>query len=280
MYVTWKRAVAAVAMAMITLPMSAGAATDAATEAKIKTALEGPQRTEANKVRDPYRHPLETLKAFGLKDNMTVVEIWPSGGYWTEILAPVLKDKGKYVAAHWDPNGPSEFMKKAVSAYNDKLKAHPDAYSKVEVVPLMIATGKTEPVKPGTADMVLTFRNIHNWMAQDQAKQMVDIMYASLKPGGYLGVKEHRASNDQPQDPKAKSGYVREDYAIKLMEDAGFKLVSKSEVNANPKDTKDYAGGVWTLPPTYRNVADADKAKYAAIGESDRFTLLFQKPAK
>jgi predicted methyltransferase len=275
----WKVLLGTAAAALVSLPLAASAAMDAGTEAKIKKAIEGSQRTPENKARDPYRHPLATLKALGLKDTMAVMEIWPSGGYWTEILAPVLKDKGRYVAAHWDPDANSEFMKKAVAAFKEKLAKDPASYAKTEVVALNIASGKTEPVKPGTMDMVVTFRNIHNWMAQDQAKQMFDIMYASLKPGGYLGVEEHRAKTDKEQDPKAASGYVREDYAIKLVESAGFKLVSKSEVNANPKDTKDYPKGVWTLPPNYRE-GDVDKAKYTAIGESDRFTLLFQKPKK
>jgi predicted methyltransferase len=152
----------------------------------------------------------------------------------------------------------------------------PVSYGKVETVVLM--PGKTgTPVPPGTMDMVLTFRNLHNWMGQDQARPMLEAMYKSLKSGGYLGIEEHRGLKTVPQDPKAASGYVREDYAAQLIESVGFKLVAKSEVNANPKDTKDYPKGVWTLPPTLRD-GDTDKAKYMAIGESDRFTMLFQKP--
>ena len=274
MHFSWKGV--AVATAMVSLPLMAIAATDAATEAKLKAAIAGAHRAPENASRDAGRHPLETLKAIGLKDDMAVMEITPSGGYWTEILAPVLKDKGRYVAAGGDPAA-SEGSKKGVDAFQAKLAKDPAIYGKVEVAVLNIKTGKTEPVKPGTMDMVVTFRNIHNWMAQDQAKQMFDIMYASLKPGGILGVEEHRAPTTKEQDPKAASGYVREDFAIKLIESSGFKFASKSEVNANPKDTKDYPKGVWTLPPNYAE-KDVDKAKYTAIGESDRFLLVFQKP--
>ncbi len=250
---------------------------DAATEAKIKSALAGAQRGDANKVRDTFRHPLETLKFFGLKDNMTVMEIWPGGGWWTEILAPVLAEKGRYIAAHFDPNSPIAGFQKAAASYQDKLAKDPASYGKVQMAVLVPTEGKVDPVPAGSVDMVVTFRNLHNWMGQDQAKVMFDAMYKSLKPGGYLGIKEHRAATTAEQDPKAKSGYVREDYAIKLVESSGFKLVGKSEVNANPKDTKDYPGGVWTLPPNLRE-GEKDRAKYIAIGESDRFTMLFQKP--
>lgn len=250
---------------------------DAGTEAKVKAALAGAMRSDANKARDAARHPLETLKFFGLKDSMTVMEIWPSGGWYTEVLAPVLKDKGKYIAAHWDGEAKSEFVQKAVTGYKAMLAKHPEL-AKVEMGVLWPASDKMSPAPAGSVDMVLTFRNIHNWMAQDLQDKMFASFFQTLKPGGYLGVVEHRANTDKPQDPKAASGYVREDAAIAMAEKAGFKLVSKSEVNANPKDTKDYPKGVWTLPPTYRE-GETDKAKYTAIGESDRFTMLFQKPA-
>ncbi len=238
--------------------------TDAATEAKLKTYLAGPQRGAENKARDSYRHPLETLKFFGLNDTMTVMEIWPGGGWWTEFLAPVLAEKGKYIAAQ--PNA------KAVASLQEKSTKDAANFGKMQVV-----TFPDAAVAPGSVDMILTFRNMHNWMGRGEEKKMFDAMYAALKPGGYLGIKEHRAPTTAPQDPKAASGYVREDFAIKTAESSGFKLVSKSEINANPKDTKDYPKGVWTLPPNYAE-GDKDKAKYTAIGESDRFTMLFQKP--
>ncbi len=237
---------------------------DAATEGKLKTLLAGPQRGDANKARDPHRHPLETLKFFGLKDTMTVMEIAPGGGWWTEFLAPLLAEKGGYIAAQ--PN------EKAVAALQEKGAKDAASYGKMQVIAC------PDAVPPaGSVDMVLTFRNLHNWMSRGTEKQMFDAMFAALKPGGYLGIKEHRAPTTAPQDPKAASGYVREDFAIQTIESAGFKLVSKSEVNANPRDTKDHPKGVWTLPPNYAE-GDTDRAKYTAIGESDRFTLLFQKP--
>lgn len=260
--------------ASFTVP--AAAEMDAATEAKLKQVLAGSHRSDANKARDASRHPLETLKFFGLNQNMTVLEIGPSGGWYTEVLGPVLNEKGKYVAGHSDPAA-SENAKKQVDAFKGKLAANPELYGKATVGELSPRTNKFTPVAAGSADMVVTFRNIHNWMAQDTQDVMFKVFYDSLKPGGILGVVEHRAKADQPQDPKAKSGYVREDHAIALAERAGFKFVKKSEVNANPKDTKDYEGGVWTLPPNFAK-KDVDREKYAAIGESDRFTMVFQKP--
>jgi len=265
---------ATVAAAMFAAP--ATAKTDAATEAALKQAIAGAHRAEANKARDKYRHPLETLTFIGLNKNMKVLEVWPGGGYWTEILAPVLKEN--YIAAHFDP-ARSEGAKKQVDTFKAMLAKNEALFGKPTVAVLMPQTNQMTPVPPGSVDMVLTFRNIHNWMAQGQEDAMFKAFYDALKPGGYLGVEEHRAKTDQPQDPKAVSGYVREDYAQALAEKAGFKLVAKSEINANPKDTKDYPKGVWTLPPTFRE-GDVDRAKYEAIGESDRFTHLYQKPAK
>jgi predicted methyltransferase len=261
--------VAAAAFSALLIVGSASAAEgpnsmDAATETKLKSLLSGPQRGAENKARDAFRHPLETLKFMGLKQDMTVMEIWPGGGWWSEFLAPLLADKGKYIAAQ--PNA------KAVASLQEKAAKDSANFGKMQVV-----TFPENGAPTGSVDLILTFRNMHNWMGRGQEKQMFDAMYAALKPGGYLGIKEHRASTNAPQDPKAGSGYVREDFAIKTVESSGFKLVSKSEVNANPKDTKDYPQGVWTLPPNYAE-GDKDKAKYTAIGESDRFTMLFQKP--
>jgi predicted methyltransferase len=260
------------AAAAFTLVLVAGGASaaegpnsmDAATEAKLKTFLAGPQRSDANKARDSFRRPLETLKFFGLKDNMTVLEIAPGGGWWTEFLAPALAEKGRYIGAQ-----PSA---KAAASLQQRAQKDPATYGKIQVV-----TFPDGSVPAGSVDLVLTFRNMHNWMSGGSEKKMFEAMYAALKPGGYLGIKEHRAPTTAPQDPKAASGYVREDFAIQTIESVGFKLVSKSEINANPKDTKNYPKGVWTLPPNYAE-GETDKAKYTAIGESDRFTMLFQKP--
>jgi len=245
--------------------------------AKLRALVDGPQRSERNRVRDPYRHPFETLTFFGVRDDMRVVEIWPgAGGYWLEILAPYLKERGTYYAAGPEKTTKSEELQHDLSGLAAKLAADPANYGKVVVTEF--AGDKYDIAPPGTADMVLTFRNLHNWVKNGEAEEALRAFHKALKPGGILGVEGHRGRNDQPQDPQAKSGYLREDFAVALVEKAGFKLVEKSEANANPKDTKDYPEGVWTLPPTYR-LKDQDRAKYAAIGESDRFTLKFVKVA-
>ena len=238
--------------------------------------LSAEHRAPAHPPRDQWRNPEETLEFFGLQPDQTVMELWPGGGWYTEILAPYLRDNGTYIAAGWDPESEIPFIKNAVAAYQKKLDAHPDVYDKVQQAVLM-PPNKLQPVPPGTVDLVLTFRNVHNWMPRNSQAQIMQVMYDSLKPGGVLGVVEHRGDPNVPQDPKAKSGYVNEQYAIELAEAAGFVLDAKSEINANPADTKDHPEGVWTLPPTLR-LKDKDKDKYLAIGESDRFTLRFIKP--
>jgi len=256
---------------------AAAPVTDAATFAALDAAIAGDHRSASNRARDAYRHPRETLAFFGLRGDMTVMEIWPgAGGWYTEILAPVLRDRGRLIAASWDPDMDNRFVQDGLAAYRAKLDARPDVYDKVEVVALHHPT-RMEPVPPGSVDMILTFRNIHNWMPRDAAVPMLEAMYTALRPGGILGVVEHRAKNDEPQDPDARSGYVREDFAIELVEGVGFELLERSEVNANPSDTKDYERGVWTLPPTLR-LGDADRDRYLSIGESDRFTVKFRKP--
>jgi predicted methyltransferase len=251
--------------------------TDAATVAALDKVLAGDHRSDANRARDKYRHPKETLQFFGFRRDMAVMEVSPGGGGWyTEVLAPVLRESGRYVAAAWDPASTSEYVKKNSKKFADKLASRPDLYDRATVTALQ-APDALKPVPDGTMDMVLTFRNIHGWMGDGSADAMFKAMYAALKPGGILGVVEHRAKTDKPQDPKAESGYVREDYAIALIEKAGFKLIGRSEVNANPKDTTDHPHGVWSLPPTLEG-GDTDREKYLAIGESDRFTLRFRKP--
>jgi predicted methyltransferase len=183
---------------------------------------------------------------------------------------------GRYIAASWDPESTSKYVQDNSKKLAEKLAARPELYDRVEMAALQ-APNALKPVPDGSVDMVLTFRNIHGWMGNDSADAMFKAMYAALKPGGILGVVEHRAKSDKPQDPKAKSGYVREDYAIEMIERAGFELIGKSEVNANPKDTADHPEGVWTLPPTLE-LGDVDRDKYLAVGESDRFTLRFRKP--
>ncbi|MFV3076795.1 class I SAM-dependent methyltransferase [Niveispirillum fermenti] len=238
--------------------------------------LSGAHRSDANKARDVWRRPVETLEFFGVEPGMTVVEISPGGGWYTEVLAPLLNGEGRYIAAAADPNGASENMLAGIQRFKDKLAANPDLYGKAELA--AFGPRALDVVPEGSADRVLTFRNVHNWMAAGWAEDAFKAMFKALKPGGVLGVVEHRASKDQPQDPKAASGYVREDHVIKLATDAGFKLVALSEINANPRDTKDHPRGVWTLPPTL-GLKDQDRDKYQAIGESDRMTLRFVKPA-
>ncbi|MGH6847301.1 MAG: class I SAM-dependent methyltransferase [Methylocella sp.] len=232
--------------------------------------IDGSQRSDANKARDRYRHPLEILTFFGVKADSNVVEIVPGkAGYWTEILAPYLKARGNYTA--------SGDAQRDVAPLKARIAASPEVYGKIIITEF---TGGDQEIAPrNSADFVLTFRNIHNWMRAGTADAAFRAFYKALKPGGILGVEEHRGRPDQPQDPHAKSGYVRQDFAIALAEKAGFKLIGSSEVNANPKDTKDYPEGVWTLPPTYR-LKDQDRDKYSAIGESDRFVLKFAKPAE
>ena len=238
---------------------------------------DGDHRSAENRARNASRHPVETLEFFGLQPDMTVVEIWPSGGWYTEVIAPYVNEKGTYVAAHWDPEDEREFVRNGVKGFTDKLAERPDLYGNVQMGVLM-PPEKWDFAAAGSVDMVVTFRNIHNWMPRGYAEDMFVQIYKVLKPGGVLGVVEHRGNPDVEQDPKAVSGYVNEAYAIQLAEAAGFELAGKSEVNANPADTKDYDTGVWTLPPTLRK-KDEDRDKYLAIGESDRFTLKFVKPA-
>lgn len=251
---------------------------DTVTAAALDGILAADHRSPEHKARDAYRHPKETLVFFGIKPEMTVVEVWPGGsGWYTEIIAPLVAERGKYYAAHWAPVPDNKFITGNLQQYADKLAGRPDLYGKVSVTAL--GSNALEIAPAGSADMVVTFRNIHNWMGRDFHDAAFKAMYTALKPGGILGVVEHRGDPKVPQDPKAKSGYVNEDYAIELVERAGFEFVGKSDINANPKDTKDYEQGVWTLPPTLR-LGNTDRAKYLAIGESDRFTLKFRKPAQ
>lgn len=248
-------------------------------------AIDGAWR-DADKPRDLWRHPYETLEFFQLKPGMTVVEIWPGGGWYTQILAPYLaRTKGQLIVAHFDPATAKDnpFVRSTLESYKAMLLAKPELYG----VPTLSALGaKTGPIAPeGTADLVVTFRNVHNWMNAGYAYKAFKDMYAVLKPGGKLGVVEHRASPRKPQDPLAATGYVRESTVKELAKAAGFKYVGSSEINANPKDTKDHPFGVWTLPPVLRSAPEGrpddltfDQSKYKEIGESDRMTLLFRKP--
>ncbi len=262
--------------AVILGPSAPATAEDTSVRAALQLVIDGDHRTPKYVKRDPYRHPLETLMFLGIKPDMTVVEIWPGGGWYTEILAPFLKDKGKFYAAHRNRDTDNKRLLKFIARYDAKLAAKPAQYSKVTVTQLSRKKGNIAP--PGSADMVLTFRNLHNWMKHGFDAHVFEAMFTALKPGGILGVVEHRADPEEFPDPQALSGYVHEEQVLEMAEAAGFKFVGKSEVNANPKDTRDHPKGVWTLPPSFR-LKEKDKEKYQAIGESDRMTMKFMKPA-
>jgi predicted methyltransferase len=241
---------------------------------ELQQAVDSSFRSAEHKERDRYRHPVQTLTFFGIQPNMTVVELWPFGGWYTEILAPFLKAHGQLYAAAMDPlsKDPEDLE------YNKELHAlfdaHPEQFARVRTT--VLAPGNMHIAPDGSADMVLTFRNIHNWVWAGIEKDVFAAAYRALKPGGVLGVVEHR-SDDPQAVPKNGQAYVGEQYAIRLIESAGFRLVARSDINRNPKDTRNYPKGVWALPPTYAN-GDKDRARYQAIGESDRFTLKFVKP--
>jgi predicted methyltransferase len=260
---------------VLLLAACAARSTRQSTAEALTTILAGDQRSSENRARDVYRHPKETLLFFGIRPEMRVLEVWPEPGWYTEVIAPLLREKGKYYAGVIAPDPSSKYITQRLEDYRAKLASRPALYDRVEVV--TFPNDGSDAVPPGSVDMVVTFRNLHNWMARGTAAQALATMYRALKPGGVLGVAEHRGNPAVAQDTQAKSGYVNEDYAVKMIEAQGFRLVAKSEVNANPKDTKDYEQGVWTLPPTYR-LGAKDHDKYAAIGESDRFTLRFVKP--
>ena len=248
---------------------------DEATAAAIERVLAGEHRSADNRARDEYRHPLDTLLFFGIKPDMTVVEVWPgAGGWYTEVLAPLLAERGKLYAAMTPPMPDNAYVTAALKSFTDKLAARPDLYGRVEVTSL--GPGKFAIAPPGSADLVVTFRNVHNWMNLGFTPEAFAEIHRALKPGGILGVVDHRADPAKPQDPRAINGYVNEEFAIALIEAAGFELLARSPINDNPRDTRDYQQGVWALPPNYRS-GNRDRAKYQEIGESDRFTLKFRK---
>ena len=239
----------------------------------LATAISSSQRTAAFVARDAARHPAEELSFFGLRPDANVVELWPGGGYWTEILAPYLAAHGHYTVALPVPGNAEE----DTTVAHWRARIAPQAARFGTIHETALGAGHFDIAPPGSADLVLTFRNLHNWMRAGYASEALAGCFRALTPGGILGVEAHRGRNDKPQDPLAKSGYVREDYAINLVKQAGFEFVGSSEVDANPKDTKDWPDGVWTLPPTL-TLGDKDRAKYVAIGEADNFVLKFRKP--
>ena len=238
----------------------------------LEGAIKSDERTPKNVARDNERHPYQTLSFFELRPDMTVVELSPGGGWYTEILANYIHNPGKLIAAHFDPNSERAYFKRSRASFEKKMKGSP-MYADVKVVNLFSSLANE-----GSVDAVLTFRNLHNWLGSD-----MDIIFSNsfkaLKSGGIFGIVEHRAKPGTSMEDMKKSGYVTEQHAIEIAKKHGFELVAKSEINANPKDSKDHPKGVWTLPPNYR-LKEIDKAKYQSIGESDRMTLLFKKPDK
>jgi predicted methyltransferase len=246
----------------------------AADQNALRLAVAAPTRTAANLARDRYRHPVETLAFFGVRPSDTVVEIWPGGGWYSEVIVPYLaQGGGTYIGAA---------PERSLTGLRKLVAAQPATYATVRTANFpILATSPGTPVAPGSADVVLTFRNVHNWMMGKtpfEAEAFAQ-MYAMLKPGGTLGVVEHRLPENASAERERKSGYVKVSTVRRLAEATGFRLVAMSEVNANPLDNTDYPDGVWTLPPTYR-LGDKDRARYAAIGESDRMTLRFVKPRR
>ena len=235
----------------------------------IAAAVANSGRTDANRARDQYRHPVETLAFFGVKPSDNVVEIWPGGGWYSEILGPLTQGKGKlYLAA----------PTKGVDRTKEMASAHPTlAHAVIAVFPN--ADGQMK-VPDGTADVVLTFRNVHNWRfgGKDNTQEAFNQIFAMLKPGGILGVVDHRLPEDMDSALEEKSGYMKKSSVVGFAKAAGFELVAESDINANAKDSHDWPDGVWTLPPVLRK-GEVDRAKYLAIGESDRMTLKFRKPA-
>ena len=272
----WRHHIGILAISIAVFTASAVSAQDQ-TSALLDRALTGEHRSEANRLRDKYRHPRETLLFFGLRPDMTVVEIWPGGGWYSEIIGPVLRERGKYVLAQYATENPKVAGWQRTT--REKQQAVVTQQAALYGKPVFTSFGPPEhlAIAPAaSADLVLTFRNVHNWSSQQSDQAAFQAFFNALKPGGVLGVVEHRARPGISFEQMVKTGYMTEAYVIGLAEKAGFKLTDKSEINANPLDTTDHPNGVWTLPPMMRGRLDPEK--YNAIGESDRMTLKFRKP--
>ncbi len=256
---------------------SSAAAADDGVDSALRAAVASPLRTPAFAARDPARRPLQTLAFFGLRSDMAVVEINPGGGWYTEILAPALRERGRLILAAPSPQSTSEYARRSAQRLLAKLEASPAMYDRV-TLSVFEPPAQVALAPAGSADLVLTFRNVHNWVAQGDDAVLAVFRGAqqALKPGGVFGVVEHRLPAARTQDAKASSGYVHQVYVVRMAEAAGLRLDAASEVNANPADTADHPGGVWALPPVLRH-KDKDRERYIAIGESDRMTLRFVK---
>lgn len=280
------------ATADATTPEAGGTEAEAEAEARIREILAGTHRPDHNKSRDADRHPAQTLAFFGVQPDHTVVELWPGGGWYTEILAPFVKDAGQLRVTLYDPAGPEAYYgTKQATDMLARFEKEADIFGDVQhvTVPQNVEfddKGKISKIEvqpfslgePGSADVVLTFRNSHGWFNRGAETIVYGAAFEVLKPGGVFGVVQHRAAEGADPAETGKKGYLPEATVVAAAEAAGFELVEKSEINANPKDTRDYEDGVWTLPPSLRK-GDVDRDKYVAIGESDRMTLKFVKPA-
>ncbi|MFQ5548636.1 MAG: class I SAM-dependent methyltransferase [Woeseia sp.] len=259
-----------------------GSGLDGATSAVLDQAIAGEHRSPENRARDKYRHPKETLAFFGFRSDMTVVEIWPAGGWYTEILAPALRDNGIFYAAQYSVNPPYSYQRRYLGAFLTKIGSAPDTYGEVIITTLDFPR-ELEIAPAGSADLVVTFRNAHNWVGrgypEGSAQLAFRAFYAALKPGGVLGLVDHRWPGADDEDPVSANGYISEERLVAFAEAAGFEFGGRSDVNRNPKDTHDHPNGVWTLPPSLRH-EEQDREKYLAIGESDRLTIKFVKPVK
>ena len=240
--------------------------------------IQSSNRTPEYALRDKYRNPKETLLFFGINKHMKVIELQPSGGnspggWYTEILAPYLKSDGLLIAAHFNPKE-SEWRARMRRGFEERIKYNKD-FNKIQMSVLSMPPVKLS--EDNSADMVLTFRNLHNWLKSGYLKNVFQVSFNALKSGGVFGIVEHRAPESFDISKMKTSGYVSESLAIKLATEVGFVLVDKSEINANIKDKKNHPNGVWTLPPTLK-LKEKNKDKYLSIGESDRMTLKFIKP--
>lgn len=243
-------------------------------EKTLEALVAGEHRSEQNIARNGTRHPVETLKFFGLKPDMTVLEILPALGWYTEILAPYLAERGRLYVAHFSPDGPQSYMPKVLMMFEDRISREAEIFGKITVRHIN-PPKEISVTPPGAVDMALTFRNVHNWIMADQEHEYFAAFFKALKPGGVLGIVEHRARPDADMELMRTTGYVTEGYVKEIAQRAGFVFEASSEINANPEDSTNHPHGIWSLPPSLRS---DDKDRYRAIGESDRMTLKFRKP--
>lgn len=246
-------------------------------DAKLARAVaDNPYRTAAEIQRDRYRHPSETLSFFGIAPHMTVAEISPGGGWYANILGPYLKDEGRYIAVEFSPDFADSARRARALDWQKGFIADKEKFGPRAAAAFM---GGAKPfAPPDSVDMVLTFRAWHNWIPAGQANLLLREFYQVLKPGGVLGIVQHREDENSPRTPQMRSGYVKESTLIEMAAAAGFVLAARSAINANPKDSKNWPRGVWTLPPTLA-MGEEGRETYLAVGESDRMTLKFIKPA-